>query len=304
MMNSSYAVVAYLEGDKEMKISAGFWNNKRWRSLILLTPQIITSVKNYPYEHTGLTEEAVKWLAQLAGSEYEISKFEWLGYNGGFRRISDGDERPLIYNLIMSTNSMYNDFGCTPSGHAVIPNSEYNSSDYLCINYSGPGQCIWCGAKTRDFSTEEFLICYDCGGYNDEDEDYGYYCPYCGEETDEYNTEIIDGYTLCPYCVTDYTEITTCPPDERHHENYISSVYLTIDETFSIPINYEEIRVYIPNGDTQYLKKYLPHYEVINGEYCLNINKATMEELAFFDINTEEEITKYINEVKENNLNS
>ena len=54
MMNSPSVVVAYLESSTPMWLPKGVWNNKKWRCLFIVTPDVITSVKGYPYNSNAL----------------------------------------------------------------------------------------------------------------------------------------------------------------------------------------------------------------------------------------------------------
>ena len=302
MMNSPYAIVAYLKGDKDYyPVSSFAWNNKKWRTLILATPDILTSVKAYPFASDELTEEAIKWVAELVNANrptyYDVEKLLWLDYCSGFREHKRGD---LVYNITMCTGAMYNDFGCAPGpGHCCIVGESYldRGKPYSAIYYSGDTQCVWCGGIQHvNFDNEEYLICYDCGG-----NDHQFYCPWCEETVDEDDTYYVDGEQICSYCYENHTVETVLPYNGEYHldENCKEIKLFAPDSTRRYSC--ESIMVYAPlDEDVEVFKeKYLPHLyfnEQIHF-WCVDPTVATDDELKYFGI-CRGELQEYLDDIK------
>lgn len=302
MMNSPYAIVAYLKGDREFYPVNDFqWNNKKWRTLILATPDILTSIKSYPYSSNELTEEAVKWVAELVTAAkpnyYDINNMTWLDYCGGFREHKSGE---LVYNISMTTGAMYNDFGCAPGrGHCCIVAENYldRGKPYSIIYYSGDTQCVWCGGiQGMSFDNEEFLICFDCGG-----NDHQIYCPWCEEAVDEDDVYYIDGETMCQYCYENHAVETVLPwAGEYHLDSNCTEIKLVAPDS-TRRYNSESIMVYATEDhELDDLKeKYLPHlyYHETWRRWCVNPLEATDNELEYFGI-CRDELQGYLDDIK------
>ena len=62
MMNSPNVIVAYLKADKDMDLFACWgehdgevrWNNKRWRELFVVSPEVLMGIKGYPFNDENL----------------------------------------------------------------------------------------------------------------------------------------------------------------------------------------------------------------------------------------------------------
>lgn len=158
MMNSPFVVVAYLKSKKNMQIGEGTWNSKRWRCLYVVTPKVITSVRQYPYTCDELDNEVLKWLRQLAQetgfSEFPEEPVEILE-----------DRTPQNTYIHFHTNFMYNDWYQTRI-HTAFLKEDLPSS--LSINYSGASECMSCGEEIlfrRDDVGDDFaasLCCLSC----------------------------------------------------------------------------------------------------------------------------------------------
>lgn len=201
MMNSPMVVVAYLKGEKDFEFNCGSttykWNNKKWRSLFVVRPDIITSVKAYPYLHNELTNMCLEWLRNLMNN---------IGYNfqAPIQEVEDNKSFKYKFNtycLDPVCDKMYNDFGVVIH-NVILPETEYNENTiYLNFNYSGPTECMNCGGTYKDtyfYSDENFVFCENCsdgGSYYDN-------CDCCGNSYREEDLVYLsDGEGYCPDCL-------------------------------------------------------------------------------------------------------
>lgn len=211
MMNSPKVVVGYLKGDHEsdMRIGDLYWNSKKWRSLFIITPEAISSVKGYPYQNVALNDMCVNWLAKLAkanlGLDYDETIYPMDNYT---LTKNDG----IHYCLHYETNAMYNDFGTLPNcyAHRVRINPTYlNDNHIVYINYSGRNECMWCGSFGDVY--ESLLVCEYCQQYSE--------CEECGYHTSEDNMYELDGRMMCEECYYEYMaedSFTRDPHDSRN----------------------------------------------------------------------------------------
>jgi len=196
MMNSPYAVVGYLTASKPFYLGGHRqWNNKKWRVLYLVTPELITSIKSYPYFNEELTKAGLNKLKSLSKNDYndEIFKTE-----ENYFSVDEENSHVIEFE----TNTMYNDFGSSTI-HFFYPNKTLinaKKNRYNYINYSGPSTCIWCGNTTSscdyegggDEETTSLLICNNC--------DKGIYCTCCGDRINSYDAcHTVDG-AVCRCC--------------------------------------------------------------------------------------------------------
>lgn len=161
MMNSPYVVVAYVESEHKQATFAGSitWNNKKWRELFLVTPNLITEIKPYPYINDFFTKETLRRLGALQPEASFSDAFEM-----PVRKTFTYKDKELVFRPC--TNYMYNDFGLTASNkHWAIINENNLDSWQTYINYSGTMNCMSCGEEIyyeSDYSNEVF--CAPCLG--------------------------------------------------------------------------------------------------------------------------------------------
>lgn len=197
MMNSPVALVAYLTADEPYVFPEGEWNSKKWRSLFLATPDLITSVKGYPYQSPELVTIILEWLNEL--SEVNLDKRYQI--NNPVDLISDDNvvtipTCPEPINIYFTTGDMYNDFGNVKSVGIL---AEGFQKSYLEIHYSGPTTCMWCGEEHCEFEDEGCLICCDCNAVR--------YCECCGDLINSAYHYVVDGSEICEHCY--YTRTST-----------------------------------------------------------------------------------------------
>lgn len=260
MCNSPYVIVCYLKGEKEMRFYDCSWNSKKWRNLFIVSKDIITGIKGYPYQNTELDTLCINTLKELAETNLSY-KYE---NDINEHRFDDCSEGVILKDNTMadisfSTNTMYNDFGNDNLTHFILGLNVRN----IDINYSGETECMCCGKETDDFEDSECLLCLSCAN--------NIYCDECGSriEPDEVTYEL-DGLTLCEDCYLErrFTDPIT---DEEHDNSNSIEIFLVPDEEaetfasekyFDFLDNHKMIQVY---DDYRNFKGYFdyPHREVI-----------------------------------------
>lgn len=209
MMNSPYCVVAYMEAHEDMALWDGTvrWNNKHWRQLLMITPEMLLGNKQYPYFSDDLQGTSMKWLRELAN----VGDFRCVENNKRYGPYSE--EALQIRNQRWNKvglqdiyvhfwfDYMYNDI--YDSRMAFI--SRYFSSDRIEYNLSGPAVCTTCGERIyKDYDTEvepHWTTCRDCNNM--------WKCACCGEWHcgEAYYAEDSDN----PYCFYCYdTNLDRC----------------------------------------------------------------------------------------------
>ena len=270
MMNSNNAVVGYIASDnKKYKIHGEEWNNKKWRVLYVVTPEIISSVKAYPYFNESYIEAGLNKLRELMGGDYspyiettDENCFEIM------YKDNENDAEPSSHFAEFTTDAMYNDFGCSTT-HYFIPNvkafkARYGNRRYNYISYSGMATCAWCGythdsggfaEPGDDENSQSELICYDC--------DESYKCACCGDRLnncDDYYT--VDGQ-VCRWCYEEHYEYCEIEED-YYHKDAINYVYLAKrDEEGNPVISPFSIKVsdkYVLETDNVFEKVYHQDY--------------------------------------------
>lgn len=297
MMNSDSVIVAYLRAKDDMRFYDHYWNNKKWRQLFIVQEDYIVGVKGYPYQHNGLADEVLNWLAELSeknlGVSYaeEVKEFE---HNTWF-----ASEEGVNWRLSFETNTMYNDFGAT-NHRAKLAVAEKGDYEY-CFNYSGEEVCMWCGDNCVDYDEEGTLLCNDCYCVT--------YCSSCEERVSYDDLIEVDGEQYCSYCYENYVQ--ECPVSGTEvHENNMTKLYL-------LPNGVETVDVYKANaikinpwGVENMSRASFSEYFTLeqrkfaretNGEgfrwydkYYIQVKDLTEEGLRLFDIYDQEELDDYV----------
>ena len=195
MMNSPMVVVAYLNSNNPYHVYGTDWSNKKWRELFIVSKEIITGVKPYPYYNKCLEEITCNWLKELAEKNMSWSYLEQLfTYKHNYNMIKD-------HRLNFYTNAMYNDFGTREEGHIgyIGSSAPYNIEK----NYSGKVKCLKCGKITDDFDDESCVICEDCEAIE--------HCTECNSRLyDEFETYYHNGRPYCSYCFENLNVCELC----------------------------------------------------------------------------------------------
>lgn len=197
MMNSPYVVVAYVESEHKQATFAGSitWNNKKWRELFLMTPNLITEIKPYPYVNEFFTKETLRRLGALQPEANFSEAFEM-----PVRKTFTYKDKELAFRP--HANYMYNDFGLTVSKkHWALINENNLDSWQTCINYSGTMNCMSCGEEIdyeADYSNEVF--CATCLG------ETTFVCDCCGRTIRNNNESSywVGDRLICTNCYEDY----------------------------------------------------------------------------------------------------
>ena len=254
MMNSNNVVCCYLDSKipyefyKDETTGKSYkWNNKKWRILTIVTPEIICSGKAYPYQHEVLAKTVVSNLRELA----KVNK-KWT-YTYGIEEYKDMNNINSMYgmqkmryytreqkdgkkhSIIFDTLGMYNDYlnDCHTKYYCVRNYVKNN----IIIKYSGKTICTCCGTSYID---DSYYINNACDFYYDEDEDYDDYnerfedlpssdiCPecsntlprcYCCNKIDNIPNQphrIYKGKSFCHSCLKDILKI--CPECNKIYE--------------------------------------------------------------------------------------
>jgi hypothetical protein len=217
MMNSPCIVVAYLKGSENMRMPFGDeWNNKKWRCLYIVTPHIITGIREYPYENPELNGTVLQWLRELAMANTTT----WGPYHDTVTSVRNNADITVAnmgreIRLNFYTNIMYNDF------YAIRPAYLADTiPDFYELCFSGETECMECGADMSydcHDGMSNALLCDDC--------DNSIWCAECGERVSRDESVCINGSYYCEYCYENHFAGCDCC-EETFHENDIEQVYL------------------------------------------------------------------------------
>lgn len=221
MMNSPCVIVAYLKAEKNMQLfyndKSITWNNKRWRELFVVTPELITAIKGYPFNDDNLHDLVFEWLLDLTKNSLVFNGYYPTKYNiknGAVVNIEGLDVR-----IDLQFHAMYNDYYSLHPGY--FSSQIFKHGDGFQLLVSGETECMICGEDyTQDYNDldTESLICPECSGLRR--------CPECGEYLDinDFVELDNDGY-MCRWCADRYTSICDgC--NAVYHNNSLIDVYL------------------------------------------------------------------------------
>jgi hypothetical protein len=205
MMNSPCVVVAYLKASKDMEVPGGYWSNKKWRELFVVTPDIIIGNRQYPYNNDSIRDTALEWLRELA------IKVGWDNYTNKPISIDNfkfNEVEGRQIHIDLETEHMYNDFG-----HGFMGYVNKDIDPWFTLNFSGVSECMCCGDIECEFGDEEGAPCLCC-----EDCDVWVRCIECGDRHPKNEMTFVDGRWLCSYCYKYHTYV--CPICENTHYSY------------------------------------------------------------------------------------
>lgn len=203
MLNSSNVVVGYLRGQEDESIEDLVLAKayaKKWRSLFIVSDEVITNVKGYPYQSEVLSRLCVDWLKSLSKNEYSNDEIIVTS-----EKDNKTGENSIKHYINFDTNYMYNDMGLAKNfSYFKRPLSTYHYfDDYL--NYSGPTQCFGCNCRYGEFSEPSSLICDNCS-----EADY-IYCDWCEERIPIDSEYYFDDDESTPLCYDCYMEAAIDP---------------------------------------------------------------------------------------------
>ena len=231
MMNSDYVVVAYLSSDREYFLDRNHdfpWNSKKWRTLVLVTPDLVSTIKSYPFSNYDLEKFiANKFREKLinkTGKEFSpVIKYgaEREHYFDIVAPYPEDPEASENFRVRYVTDMMYNDFGCCKhfGSFCMTMPSRVN------INYSGSVSCICCGCS--EVENEESLYCDYCDG--------NVYCRHCGDSIPIDEAIEHDGDYYCQCCYDDRCLESMLDECERVWEDDAEKVYIDFpDRKFNV----------------------------------------------------------------------
>lgn len=294
MMNSQYCVVAYVkstcDNNNELYIGNEFyWNSKKWRQLIMITPELILGNKQYPYFNEFLQGEALKWMRELANQYAPYGPYMETCCNIENREYNYIDGTRKIY-FELYFNHMYNDIY---DYRLAYFSKSYDKNSYQ-LNLSGPAVCTSCGAIIEQGDVDPRSVsCSSCSGE--------FKCYFCGEWHSDEDPYYIDGYPCCSYCFEN--ETFTCPIcEESHLDNRLVQMY--INTPFKSNFNWR-YRIEVCEDCVDKAKDVIEQQfgEIIQLENewghireCINVQKLTEDGLKMLNVSSNTE--KYILEIK------
>lgn len=312
MMNSNNVICCYLKSESSNyePYEGVVWNNKKWRQLVYVTPEIICGGYPYPYTHDDLTLEIINTLRELAkknlkwtytyGPEYyydmsHVTSHGRMIYNKNWRHF-DAEK----HNILFDTKCMYNDF---------LNKAEPGKNDFLCvrnkvsrnliISVSGKCDCLLCG-KTIQKTVEEleeeglrerhyddygaggilhyndryvtgWMICYECKQKSK--------CRYCGVSKSKSEIIKIKGSRnvpdyVCKDCYDKKLFRCGCGRTVSFYSNYTPKFYITTPKE---DITIEQARQAEKTGNAQFYNGKWFNSRTISAWADKNWNKSKKE---------------------------
>lgn len=195
MLTSPCVVVAYIKSSKDMESLE--WNNKRWRELFIVHPDLIMGIKGYPYISPTLEALICSKLKTMVESVYPEYRYhnELLSISNPMRSAHMQVEGFPNFDITIHSNMMYND--CYLKEHLGYVTCYIPENRKIYIEYSGTAYDIE-GYTPIPEGFEGWLIhpkydnyvqCAECGSWVEVDDIYTglegedkKLCGYCWEE--------------------------------------------------------------------------------------------------------------------------
>ena len=211
MMNSPMVICAYLSSRHSTYDMGEYsWNSKKWRSWVIVTPDVITVNRHFPYENDELNTIILDWVRELAQEN-----LGW-GYVKDKVRIEDAQSEYEFY-----TDYMYNDMCHSYEMYEGV--DAYKNPHMITVNFSGPAMCIRCGERIYGDNEENSngagsLLCDNCSGAP--------VCNCCGTRLGEDNQyEGPDGEMYCEYCFNErFTHVECCGCDVEYEQSQMLQI--------------------------------------------------------------------------------
>lgn len=249
MMNSNNVICCYLESKipyefykNEQTGEVSLWNNKRWRNLFIVTPEIICSGKAYPYQHEGMCHAILNELKDLAKKNKKWTYSFGIEKYRDMKNISNMEDMNRVrrwmnsgngkkHSIIFDTSGMYNDFLNDGSNNYYCYRNKVKKE--IIIRYSGKALCTCCGDQYI-FNEDRYEDCWD--DYNERFGDITGFdicqdcldvipkCDNCGavDTPDKENVRVIDNERICYKCFTyQYNKCPEC--GSVYHKSRVSN---------------------------------------------------------------------------------
>lgn len=226
MMNSPCVLIAYLRAKDDMEFGWGeklsHWNNKKWRQLYIVTKDLISDIRQYPWHNDELNGLCMKWIKDLAtanlGWQYSnlctyYNNFRDANYHNFCLELSDEP-----YSIDVYCDKMYNDVYSKNQKCFIGIEAPHE----IEIDYSGYSECVNCGKEISDISDTCMLLCDDCSN--------AMRCSCCGDiiHNDDYYW-IDDDTCLCYDCYTEKAGTCEDCGDAFYNED-LTEVHLYKDD--------------------------------------------------------------------------
>lgn len=223
MMNSPCVLVAYLKSKKEVFYTHDFcqapeylWNSKKWRTLMVVDPEIITTIKSYPTYNNYLHDFCVEWVRELAIKNLNLNN--WSNVRNTRK---DGWNK---LGITFECNTMYNDFDNGISHYAE--RKDIDRYGYRTINFSGSSICMHCGAVDAYYDHEGMVICNECW--------HEPRCEECGDTIYD-DGHVVNGRHICDYCYNNYVDTCSmCNTDTFQYELVKEIAVVNEDEAIKV----------------------------------------------------------------------
>lgn len=288
MMNSPCVVVAYLRASEDMWMPGNQkWNSKKWRQLFIVTPEVITNIKAYPYMNQCLTDIVLNWLKELA-EKAEIGKYTQNVYTYSVHRQFTIDEEGWDNHSLRinpTTEYMYNDFS---DNQRCFVGEAAKDTDYFRFCYSGQAECMSCGSTNTCFDCEEQLVGDCCEEH--------YNCDCCGESYyDRDELVCIDDMLLCDSCVEDHC-LDDAITGEIHYEDNMIEIFMGEPDNAGYHQDCS-IYVYVDTPYSTYFKEYFTSLRLFKSQYSrlyyVTYDDCTDEGKKLFGMTSIEDLHEY-----------
>lgn len=247
MMNSEYIVVAYVESNDYLEFGSCEWNSKRWRQLVIVTPELLLGNRQYPFNNDFLQGTVLQWMKDLAHTNPSYGPYMSEAVNIVNRSLNTIGKRKIDVNLNFAY--MYNDIYGDRLGFIKMNFEE----SYIYRNLSGPAVCTCCGGDIYpDEVDPSWTICRECSGM--------YRCDECGSWYNEMDMYHTDRGSYCSYCYHHHLEECEICGD-RDKSCYMSKLFVQInptDESASENWSYYIVSCEDCLGSEQFIKLFGP----------------------------------------------
>lgn len=206
LMNCENTLVAYVESDTyRYNIAGEDWNSKKYRQLIMLTPDLAMTNKSYPFRNDDMSKLGLQWVMELAEKNLGMEFFpDMWSYDDGAADI------PGVDRIIVETDLMYDD--TDNRSHSFVALTIDHES-VIEFNLGGQAYCLTCLSTIDDADS---LNCYDCRRE--------VWCECCQEYFHEDEVTWLDDGAVCHSCLDSY--YSCCERCGDYYDRERSMVYV------------------------------------------------------------------------------